>query len=153
MGIFYTKRIRDATLREVQPDGLDTRPSGFGNGRDGIGRVAVVDSTLEKGWLRGSAALPLKIDLQAHGERPAAGQFVVKIERVELVVLVRDVEQSEGDLGFPARETVTGKRIELPEGITRLTGIVDIVLRVPIGLSLGKETTGMIIDREQIHLI
>jgi hypothetical protein len=46
--------------------------------------------------LRGS----LKTDLQAHGKGPAAGQFVVKIERVEIVVLVGEVEQGERDLGF-----------------------------------------------------
>ena len=96
----------------------------------------------------------LKTKLQAQGERSAARQFVVEIERVEFVILVGDVEQAERDLSFPMRETITDKCIQLPEVIARFSGVVSaVVLRVPMGLGLGVETAGMIVNHDQIHLV
>src|ERR1035441_4563871 len=85
----------------------------------------------------------LKTQLQAQGEGSRTRKFVVKVERVEIVVLAGEVEQTEHDFGFSARETVTDKRVKLPEVSSRLTGYVAaVVLAIPIGLFLGKETAG-----------
>jgi len=57
-------------------------------------------------------------------------------------------------LGFSTRETVTDKRVELPEVSARLTGdVTAVVLMIPLGLFLGKETAGMIVNRRQTHLL
>ncbi len=96
---------------------------------------------------------PLKINLQAQGEGPAARQISVNVERVELVVLVGEIEHAKRNFGFPVQEPVTGKRIPLPKIITGFSGgLANVVLNVPMGVRLGKETTGMIEHREQIHL-
>ena len=93
----------------------------------------------------------LKTQLQAQCERPAARQFVVKIERVEVVVLAGEVEQTERDFGFSTRKTITDKRVELLEVSARFTTAV--VLTIPLGLFPGKETAGMIVNRRQTHLL
>ena len=96
----------------------------------------------------------LKTQLQAQGERSAARQFVVKIQRVEIVILIGDVEQAERDLGFSMQKSVTDKRIELPEVSARLAGRVPAVaLRIPERFSAGKEAAGMIVNRRQTQLL
>ena len=64
-------------------------------------------------WQPGRLPLPsghlLKTELQAHGKGPAARQLVVKVERIEAVVLVGEVEQGERDLGFPAIRKSEGR--------------------------------------------
>jgi len=75
----------------------------------------------------------LKIDLQAQGKGPAARQFVVEIQRVEVVVLVSDIQQAERHFGFSLQKPVTDKRIQLPEIITGFSGcFVNVVLNVPM---------------------
>ena len=96
----------------------------------------------------------LKTQLQAQGERSAARQFVVKIQRVEIVILIGDVEQAERDLGFSMQKSITDKRIELPEVIAWFCGLVAFVaLRLPERFSSGKETAGMIVNRRQTQLM
>ena len=90
----------------------------------------------------------LKTQLQAQGEGSRTRKFVVKVERVEIVVLAGDIEQTERDFGFSARKTITDKRVELPEVSARFTGgVAAVALTVPLGLFLGKETAGMVVNR------
>lgn len=97
----------------------------------------------------------LEIQLQAHGQGSRARKLVVKVERVQIVILAGDVEQADCEFSFSMQETVTGKRVELPEIITRFTGggVAAVVLTIPIGLSPGKETAGMIVNRRQTQLL
>ena|ERR1035437_7598726 len=105
-------------------------------------------------WAPGCAQSVLEIQLQAQGEGSRAWKFVVKIERVEVVILISDVEQAECDLGFAMQKSVTGKRVELPEISTRFAGGVSAVaLAIPIGFFLGKETAGMVVNCRQTHLL
>jgi len=84
----------------------------------------------------------LEIQLHAHGQGARARKFVVKVERIQIVILAGDVEQAEREFGFSMQETVTGKRVELPEVRARLTGVAAVVLTIPIGFSPAKKPQG-----------
>src|SRR5579862_1622596 len=90
----------------------------------------------------------LEIQLQTYEQGARAREFVEKIERVQAVILIGEIEDAEGDLTFTMQKTIAGKCIHLPEITTRLSRIVSAVaLIIPISLSLGKEAAGMVVNR------
>ena len=78
----------------------------------------------------------------------------VKIQWVEPIILVGQVEHTEGYFRLAAPEAVTSQHVELPEFITRLRGIgIDVILRVPARFTFRKKAAGMIVDRVKIYLM
>ena len=54
----------------------------------------------------------LEIELQAREQRARSGQLRVEVERIEFVILVADVQQSELDFSHAPWKTVTDDGIE-----------------------------------------
>src|SRR2546426_97076 len=82
------------------------------------------------------------------------GQFRVEVQRIEPVVLAREIQESDRQFGSALREAVAGKQIELPEIVTRqVRAVAKVTLRGPQGLRLGKEAGGMVKDRKQVQLV
>src|SRR5262245_1964897 len=80
-------------------------------------------------------------------------QFGVKVQGLQMVILASDVEDSKRDLTPLARQTVTGKKVELRQFVARQIFIVKsaatetslaIVLEVPIKLRAGEKSGWMI---------
>ena len=100
----------------------------------------------------------LKINLQPNGNGAGAGQFVVNVQRVEMVILSSHVEQAGGQFRLAVEETPAGKEVELPEVVARFggsggIGIAAVALIEPQGLALGKKSAGMIVNRGQVQLV
>src|SRR5262245_45861641 len=83
-----------------------------------------------------------------------AGEFRGDIERVEPIVLVGEVEQTQLNLDTPLEKAVAGEKVELPEIVARkVLHVTAIVLRIPERAELGIETRGMIVKRIKVHLV
>ena len=79
----------------------------------------------------------LKVESEAGNKHSFPGKFLVEVERIELVVLVGQVEDPQLDLGAALIESIAGKGIELPEIISRnIGGITAIGLLRPDSLDL-----------------
>src|SRR5260370_35447107 len=77
-----------------------------------------------------------KIKLQTCRERSMARQFGVKIQWIEPVVLIRQVQQPDGKFSLSSRETIASEEIELPEVISGECGRVIVIALVrPYSLS------------------
>ena len=50
------------------------------------------------------------------------GHFVIKIQRLEIIILIGDVQQAEGDFRPAVPEAVAGIGVELPEIIAGFGG-------------------------------
>ena len=95
-----------------------------------------------------------EIESETQQERAIARQLRVKIQRVQVVVLVGEVQQPYDHLGLSPRETVARVEVELPE-IVPWQGRVIVVIGLlpPQRLGLSKPAPGMVEDRMEIERI
>ena len=120
-----------------------------------------------KGWsatLRRWRRLPLRsygqppydtcseVQLEADGHRSLPGKIVVEVERVELIILIRDVEEADLYLGCAVKEAIACVEVELPEIRVGKTGVA-VVLSSPQSLKLAKEAARVIIIRVKGDLL
>src|SRR5262245_53073155 len=95
---------------------------------------------------RGSRAAPWgicgsEIPFQARRQGAFAGQFVVKSQRVQPVVLIGEIQQSHLRLHPPLPKAIAGHHVELPEIVSRNIRRVALVgLLRPDGAELAEET-------------
>src|SRR5689334_455252 len=54
-----------------------------------------------------------EFETEPRHEGPLPRQFVIKIQRIQLVVLIGEIEHADGDLRPALPQTVAGKRVEL----------------------------------------
>jgi hypothetical protein len=90
-----------------------------------------------------------EVHSQAHGECSLVGIFLVKVERVQVVILTADVEQSDSQFRLVVKKSVAGERVKLPEIIIwqnwRVTGIA---LLIPQCFCPEEKIGWMIVDGE-----
>jgi len=96
----------------------------------------------------------LEIELQTREQRAGSGQLRVKIERVEFVILIADVQQSELDFGHAPRKAVTDEGIKLPEIIAgQGSRIACIGLSRPDGFHFAEEAARVVKESVKIYLL
>src|ERR1700722_10321600 len=79
-------------------------------------------------------------------QRPGPGQIIVKIEGVQRVVLVGNIQEAKPDFSGPMQKTITQISVKLPEtGIPQLRRIALVDLGGPNGLQLAEKTARQII--------
>src|SRR6185369_17564076 len=59
-----------------------------------------------------------EVELEAGVEGPLARELRIERQRVQFVILVRDVQHADARLGMATPEAIAGKEIELPEFIS-----------------------------------
>src|SRR4030095_9391938 len=73
-------------------------------------------------WLKGQP--------QAQGQGALAREFWSEVERVQPIILIRQIKQSNTDLRSTTREPIAGGHIELPEIVSiQLRQVLPVVLR------------------------
>src|SRR5205809_499866 len=88
---------------------------------------------------------------KAYLECAVARQLGCKIQGIQSVILIRQIEQPNRQLGLSPPEPTAGKNIELPKIIAELVRRITLVaLRQPQRLGLTEEAGGMIVIREKV---
>ena len=96
----------------------------------------------------------LETELQAREQRARSGQLRVEVERVEFVILVADVQQSELDFSRAPWKAVTDEGIELPEIIAgQRSRIAFIGLSRPDGFHFAEEAATVVKESVKIYLL
>src|SRR5450755_1079297 len=91
-----------------------------------------------------------EVQPQARDEGATARKFRMKVERIEPVIRVEQVEHTDPQLRAPAWKPVARRQILLPEIRTGQRGVVaEVALPVPRGFPLGKDAAGMIEVRRE----
>jgi len=81
-------------------------------------------------------------------------QFSIKIQRVQLIILIAQIQQADLDLGVSPKETVSSIKIQLPEIVAWQRGSIAVIaLQIPVALSASEETGGMIEQGKQGKLV
>src|SRR3569833_1360130 len=93
----------------------------------------------------------LKMDAEPDSQRASTRQFIVDIQRIQFVVLIREVQQSKRDLRATARESIAGISVELPKIITGRAQMT--ILGIPKRLPFRKDTTGTVVNGEKIQIV
>ena len=87
-------------------------------------------------------------------ERSFVGQFGRQVKRVELIVLVGEVQQAHGEFRVPSPKAVSGKSVELPEVVARKIGrVTAVALLVPDRLETEEKAGRVIDDSEKLQLM
>src|SRR5438552_15685544 len=87
----------------------------------------------------------LKVKLETGQQRPFAGQFRVERERIQPVVPVAEVEQTDFELGSPMMKAITDVGIVLPEIIAgNVRRVTAVRLLGPHRVGLAEETGGKV---------
>src|SRR5262245_13331202 len=99
-----------------------------------------------------------KVKSEAHQQGALTRQIGSEIQRIQAVVLIRDVQQSKPELSPPLGKAITAEEMELPEVIAgqvlrkpRLH-IALTVLAVPSGLDLTEKSRAVIVNGEEVSL-
>src|SRR5437899_1812558 len=95
-----------------------------------------------------------EVKLEAARERPFARQLGIKIQRIEPVILIREIEHAQAHFRRAMTEAPAGENVELPEIIARLLRRVILIgLRGPDGFGLREKPVRMIVERVELHLM
>ena len=96
----------------------------------------------------------LKIKPETGGQRAMTWQVRREVERVQLIVLVGDIQQRQTRFNVALIKAPSDESIELPKIISgKIWCVSAIGLLRPERLRSAKEARGMIEQREQIHLV
>src|SRR4051794_22608013 len=86
----------------------------------------------------------LKRKFHHGGEHAFARQFVVKIDRHQIVIAIAEVQHTQAHFGAALRKAVTGENIELPEVISgNIAAETAQALLVPVAFATREESTAM----------
>ena len=81
-------------------------------------------------------------------------QFGRQVKRVEVIVLVGEIQQSHGEFRVPSPKAVSAKDVELPEVIARkIRRVTTVALLVPDRLETEEKAGGVIDDSEKLQLM
>src|SRR5947209_1022694 len=81
-------------------------------------------------------------------------EFGRQVKRVEVVVLVGEIQQSHGEFRVPSPKTVTGKCVKLPEVVAReIRRVTTVALLIPDRLEAEEQARGVIDDSEELQLM
>src|SRR5687768_16701115 len=95
-----------------------------------------------------------EIEFETRVESTLARKFVVERQRVQFVILVRDVQDPKARLGMTAPEAVAGEEVKLPQIVAFQLGRVTIaVLPCPLRLRLGEESARKIVESRKRNLM
>ena len=81
-------------------------------------------------------------------------EFGRHVKRVELIVLVGEVQQSHGEFRVPSPKAVSGKCVKLPEVVSgKIRRVTAVALLVPDRFETEEKARGVIDDSEKLQLM
>src|SRR2546425_2792694 len=79
-------------------------------------------------------------EFKPDGQRSFVREFGRQVKRVELIALVREVQQPDGELRVPSPKAVSRESAELPEVVTGKIGrVTTVALLIPHGLETEEQ--------------
>ena len=88
------------------------------------------------------------------GQRPLVREFGRQVKRVEVVVLVGEIQKSHGEFRVPSPKAVSGKCVKLPEVVTgNIRRVTTVALLIPDRLETEEQAGRVIDDSEELQLM
>src|SRR5688572_13474231 len=97
---------------------------------------------------------PSEVKSKTGVEHSLAWKFGIQVYRVQLVILIRNVQNANARLGVAAQEAVADVGVELHEVfIFEVAEVATIFLSGPDGVALCEEATGQIVNSGECRLL